>query len=104
MKNFYKLTGIITLVLVTGIIMSSCSSKKFEGTWTGYWDGDYVELAITGSTWRMRTFISDSGTCKFQGNTVTLLDSDGSPGWVGTVAGNGMFIDAGRWQFTLYRK
>jgi len=112
MKNFYRLIGIVMLVLVTGIFMSSCnSSKKFEGTWTGYWDGDYIEIAITGSTWRARTYFSASGTCTFKGNTATFTGSDGGTYWVGDVAGNGMVMDPVRWRsssagrpFSLSRK
>jgi hypothetical protein len=87
--------------------MVSCngSRKQFEGTWTGYWDGDYVELAIMGSTWSMRSFVNNSGTCTYNGNTITLIHSDdGSTFLTGTVAGNGMAIDAGRWKFTLFRR
>jgi hypothetical protein len=108
MKSLYKFIGIITLLLVIGIILTSCnnSRKQFEGTWTGYVDHDYTELAIVGTTWRGRGWGIDgeSGNCRYSGNTVTFIDSDGKPFWVGTVAGNGMVLKTGRNEYSFTRK
>ena len=102
-----KMTKIITLTVVIGILLVSCSNsrKQFEGTWTGYRDGDYVELAITGSTWRITSswvLLNSSGNSTFDGNKITLQKSSGN--WIGIVAGNGMSMNDGQYRFTLFKK
>jgi len=84
------------------------SNNKFQGTWTGYYRDEYIELYISGSTWRILSVYGDhSGKCILSGDRLTLITEGtfwSNNNFTATVAGNGMIIDRSGSRASLTRK
>ena len=73
MKNFYKLLGIFTLVVLIGFSMVACSSDSSDDGLTGKWYSGGVEIYDFQSSGKLLITGTDMGyTYTVNGNTITV--------------------------------
>ena len=102
MKRHLKILGVVGFMTLSMLIIISCSGK-INGTWEGYWDGDYMIFQFTGSKW-VEVNWNGSGSFTVSGNTITLKEEDGSVVGTGNIAGNGMTLNYHNRRASLTKK